>query len=262
MTQDPFPKERLGATMRRLPAYLQLAWRLLREPLLSRAGKVAVGGAAAYLVSPVDLVPGIIPVLGQLDDLAVALAALRFALASLDPRKRREHLDAVGLTDQDLNEDLRTLGVTTAWIARAAARTGAKAAKTGGRLAWAGAKAAGRASARVATAAAGATARAARSAADATRTAADNARAAQAERAERGAERAAEKAERAAARTAEQAAQRAAEAAAKVKEQAPEGHEPKPRLRVPDLHVPRPSLRAPRRHPADELLPVEPDEAP
>jgi uncharacterized membrane protein YkvA (DUF1232 family) len=34
----------------------------------------------AYLLSPIDLVPGIIPGLGQLDDLAFVLLALKSAL--------------------------------------------------------------------------------------------------------------------------------------------------------------------------------------
>ena len=32
MTEDPFPRERVGATLRRMPAYLKLSWRLARDP--------------------------------------------------------------------------------------------------------------------------------------------------------------------------------------------------------------------------------------
>ena len=80
---DPFPTERLMALVRRLPRYVRLAWRLGRDPRLCVGARVAVMGAAAYLASPIDLVPGIIPVAGQLDDAAVALLALRFALRGL-----------------------------------------------------------------------------------------------------------------------------------------------------------------------------------
>ena len=33
MADDPFPRERVAVTLRRLPAYLRLAWRLARDPL-------------------------------------------------------------------------------------------------------------------------------------------------------------------------------------------------------------------------------------
>ena len=72
---------------------------------------MAVVAAAGYLISPVDAVPGFIPVIGQLDDIAVMLAAIRFAMAGLDANRRREHLDAVGLEDGDLVEDLKTVGL-------------------------------------------------------------------------------------------------------------------------------------------------------
>jgi len=140
MTHDPFPRERVAAMVRRMPAYLRLSWRLGKDPLLSKARRAAVIGAAGYLASPVDLVPGVIPVLGQLDDIAVALAALRLALGGLDPERRRVHLEAVGLEDGHLAADLRTVGATTGWIGRAGYRTTRRAAVAGGRAAGSAAR--------------------------------------------------------------------------------------------------------------------------
>jgi len=156
VSDDPFPRERVAVMLRRLPTYLRLAWRLAREPLLSRARRAAIIAAAGYLASPVDLIPGVVPVLGQLDDLAVALAAIRLALSGLSPERRRLHLEAVGLTDADLTADLRTVGATTAWILRAGLRATARAAKVGGRVAVAGAGTAARGSKAVAKLAASA----------------------------------------------------------------------------------------------------------
>ncbi len=160
MAEDPFPRERAGATLRRMPAYLKLAWRLGRDPLLSRVRRGAVLAAAGYLASPIDLVPGVIPVLGQLDDIAVALAALKFALAGLDGERRREHLVAVGLEDGHLAEDLRTVGATSAWLVRAGARTTGRAARQGGRIAVSGARVVGAAASRAAPVARSAAAKA------------------------------------------------------------------------------------------------------
>lgn len=131
---DPFPHERLAAFMRRLPSYARLAWNLGRDPLLSKGRRATVLAAAGYLVSPVDLIPGIIPVLGQLDDLLVLLAALRFALQGLDPEQRAAHLRAVGLSDSMLVEDVGALGLTAAWLARAGARTAVKVGRAGMRV--------------------------------------------------------------------------------------------------------------------------------
>ncbi|MCX6097756.1 MAG: DUF1232 domain-containing protein [Caldiserica bacterium] len=47
-------------------------WSLvLKDPRTPRVSKLLLGVALAYLVSPVDLVPDFIPVLGQLDDLVI-----------------------------------------------------------------------------------------------------------------------------------------------------------------------------------------------
>jgi uncharacterized membrane protein YkvA (DUF1232 family) len=144
-TDDPFPRDAFTALVRRTPAYGRLAWRLGRDPLLSRARRAAVVGAAAYLVSPVDAVPGFIPVLGQLDDILVVLAALRLALDGLDPERRRAHLAAVGLIETDIATDVRALGITGAWVGRSSVRAGGRAARTGARMTVRGVRSLGRA---------------------------------------------------------------------------------------------------------------------
>jgi uncharacterized membrane protein YkvA (DUF1232 family) len=121
---DAFPRERFIALVRRLPAYARLAWRLSRDPRLSRGRRTAVAAAAAYLISPIDLVPGIIPVAGQLDDAAVALLGLRFALRGLPAADREAHLDASGLAAADLDHDLGTVRMGAAWMLRRGGRIG------------------------------------------------------------------------------------------------------------------------------------------
>ena len=140
MTEDPFPRERVAAMVRRMPAYVRLSWRLGKDPLLSKARRAAVIAAAGYLASPVDLVPGVIPVIGQLDDIAFALAAIRLALGGLDAERRRAHLEAVGLADEHLAADLRTVGATSLWLARAGIRTTRKAAVVSAKAAGATAR--------------------------------------------------------------------------------------------------------------------------
>jgi uncharacterized membrane protein YkvA (DUF1232 family) len=63
-----------------LVAELRLAFRLFREPRVPILAKAVVPLALAYLASPIDVLPDIFPMLGQLDDLAVAYGALKLFL--------------------------------------------------------------------------------------------------------------------------------------------------------------------------------------
>lgn len=131
---DPFPTARFTALLRRLPRYGRLAFRLGRDERLPASRRAALIAGAVYLVSPIDLVPGIIPVAGQLDDAAAVLIALRLALRGLPAAERTEALAGAGLAEDDLDADLRTIGAVYAWLGR-----------QGARLAWRGAVAVGRA---------------------------------------------------------------------------------------------------------------------
>lgn len=130
---DRHPAARLGETLRRLPAYLRLARALLGDRRLGRLRKVGLGAGIAYLASPIDLVPGIVPVLGQLDDLAAVLLALRFALRGLPGPAADALLATSGLSRELLARDLDNVRVTAAWTARGAARAGVRAAAVAGR---------------------------------------------------------------------------------------------------------------------------------
>ena len=123
----------LSPVVRRLPAYSKLAWRLVRDRRLSRGQRALVLGGVAYLMSPIDLIPGFIPLIGQMDDIAVTLWALRAALRRLPAEIAAEHLTGAGLTEAQLDEDLRRLG-----------RSGRLIAASGARLGWRGVVGAGR----------------------------------------------------------------------------------------------------------------------
>ena len=51
-----------------------------RDPRVPRAARVVIGLTVAYALSPVDLIPDVIPVLGLLDDLVVVPFGLWLAL--------------------------------------------------------------------------------------------------------------------------------------------------------------------------------------
>ena len=110
----------------RLPRYLRLASALARDPAVPKRAKAALASGLVYVALPIDLVPGVIPVLGQLDDLAALLLGLRLALATLPPGLAAAHLAAAGLTDAQLDGDLRIARATLAWAAGRALRTSSR----------------------------------------------------------------------------------------------------------------------------------------
>jgi len=66
-----------------LPNCVVLLRRLRADAALPRRARLALGGALAYVVSPVQLIPNIVPVIGQSDDIVVVAIALRYACRSL-----------------------------------------------------------------------------------------------------------------------------------------------------------------------------------
>ncbi len=60
-----------------VPDCAVLCRRLLRDPRVPRARKLALAAMLGYLLLPFDLVPDFIPVAGQLDDAVLLALALR-----------------------------------------------------------------------------------------------------------------------------------------------------------------------------------------
>ncbi len=73
-----------------------LAWRLLFDPRVSLLAKLVPAAALVYVVSPLDLIPDVIPVLGQLDDLAIILIGIRAFIALCPPELVQRHRDDLG----------------------------------------------------------------------------------------------------------------------------------------------------------------------
>lgn len=53
---------------------------MLRHPRTPWPARIILGLAVAYLLSPIDLIPDFIPVLGQLDDLLIVPGLFTLAL--------------------------------------------------------------------------------------------------------------------------------------------------------------------------------------
>jgi len=64
---------------------LALAWAMLRHPGTPRGAKLAVLAAALYVLSPVDLVSDLVPLLGWIDDGVVTALLLGLAARLMPP---------------------------------------------------------------------------------------------------------------------------------------------------------------------------------
>jgi uncharacterized membrane protein YkvA (DUF1232 family) len=62
-----------------LPACVTTVRRLRAHPAVPRRAKLAVGFAGLWVLSPIDLIPEFLPVIGPLDDVVVVALALRYA---------------------------------------------------------------------------------------------------------------------------------------------------------------------------------------
>lgn len=62
-----------------LPACATTARALRVDPRVPRRAKLAVGFALVWVLSPIDVIPEFLPVIGPLDDVVVVALALRYA---------------------------------------------------------------------------------------------------------------------------------------------------------------------------------------
>jgi uncharacterized membrane protein YkvA (DUF1232 family) len=69
----------------------RLLWSLLRDERVPVRGKIVAGAAAAYAISPIDLVPDFVPGRGYIDDVVVVVTALRYLTDVAGNDLLREH---------------------------------------------------------------------------------------------------------------------------------------------------------------------------
>jgi uncharacterized membrane protein YkvA (DUF1232 family) len=81
----------VGELVRSVPDLLRLVRGLVADSTVSLGARIALAGLLVWLLSPIDLIPEFIPVLGPLDDVIVAVIVLRYVrrkvgLAELERR--------------------------------------------------------------------------------------------------------------------------------------------------------------------------------
>jgi uncharacterized membrane protein YkvA (DUF1232 family) len=85
--------------LRHLPQFARLYWRLLLDARVSIWPKALLGAGVVYVLSPLDLIPDVVPVIGEVDDLVVLILLCRLFVYLCPPDVVREHvrrIDAEG----------------------------------------------------------------------------------------------------------------------------------------------------------------------
>ena len=114
----PLPLARARALLFEVPRTGKLAYCLMRDRRVPLGPKLAAGAAVGLIVSPLD-VPAWIPVVGDLDVLALGILAVKVFVDACPEQVVEEHRAALERGDSVFDQDL---GVAFA-LAREAARS-------------------------------------------------------------------------------------------------------------------------------------------
>jgi len=100
---------RMARLVFKLPTYARMVWGIMRDPRTPIGLKGLLAAALAYVVFPVDLVPDVIPILGQADDLTVLLLVLDLFIQNAPAEVKAEHAARARNGTADLDRDLQRL---------------------------------------------------------------------------------------------------------------------------------------------------------
>jgi uncharacterized membrane protein YkvA (DUF1232 family) len=89
-----------------VPRHGKLTYCLLRDERVPRAPKIVLLGAIGIIVSPINF-PKFIPVLGELDMLALGILAVETFVAACPADIRREHEEALKTKQSVWDRDVR-----------------------------------------------------------------------------------------------------------------------------------------------------------
>jgi len=91
-----------------------------RDPRVPWQAKALAICVAAYALSPIDLIPDFIPVLGYLDDLIILPLGVLLVVRMIPPEIMAEHRGAALLAQQKPQSTAAAVVIVAIWIAAAA----------------------------------------------------------------------------------------------------------------------------------------------
>ena len=127
-------KRDIFSILGKLPRYSRLLLKLYKSPGISKKHKLTLSIGIAYSVSPIDLIPGIIPIAGQLDNLLVMLRCLEKVLDATDSEITGQYLEEAGISIDEIREDIQIITTTLKSIGRSTLKVLTNTGKTAGYL--------------------------------------------------------------------------------------------------------------------------------
>jgi uncharacterized membrane protein YkvA (DUF1232 family) len=103
-------RARLKGLLMFIPNMVLLCGRLLTDARVPKTEKALVAGAILYAIVPLDLIPDMIPFVGQIDDAYLIAITLLRLIDRTDPKIVREHWNGGG----DIVELVEMLAMMTA----------------------------------------------------------------------------------------------------------------------------------------------------
>ncbi len=74
-----------------IPSYVRMLFGLMRDARVSRLDRLLVLGALAYVISPLDFIPDVIPFFGQVDDVFFVMLAVQRLMDNADESLLLDH---------------------------------------------------------------------------------------------------------------------------------------------------------------------------
>ncbi|MFN8621988.1 MAG: DUF1232 domain-containing protein [Chloroflexota bacterium] len=93
----------------RAPMYGRLLMELLADGRVPASRKAILGLAAAYVASPIDLIPDFVPVISRVDDVAVTIVALDLFLEGVPRDVLLDRMYALGIDGRELERDMESV---------------------------------------------------------------------------------------------------------------------------------------------------------
>jgi len=93
----------------RAPVYGRLIAELAVDGRVPWPRKAALGLAAAYVLSPIDLIPDFVPLISRVDDVVVTVIALDIFLEGVPRELMIEKMYTLGIDGRELERDMETV---------------------------------------------------------------------------------------------------------------------------------------------------------